>query len=227
MPETARIILPAPPPALIETIRADPDGNVPLLRFHLARLRTSCDALGYPCELKRVRAAITAAAAATPGNPQRLRLLLHSDGTWTLQATPLPPLHHRLTVVIWPARLDAAQPLLHHKTTHRPWYTDATRWLEAHPHCFDALFFNQRGELCEGSRSNVFLRIGGRWLTPPLRSGCLPGTQRAQLLARGEVQEASLHAADLRRADGLRLSNGLRGWFDVALDDLRPIAGDQ
>ena len=222
MPDTARIALPATPPALIETIRADSDGLVPLLRFHLARLRASCVALGYPCHLNRVKADIVAAAAAAKGGPQRLRLLLQADGKWTLHAAPLPALHHRPTVVIWHTRLDSAQPLLRHKTTHRPWYADAARWLEGQPHCFDALFFNQRGELCEGSRSNVFLHIAGRWLTPPVRSGCLPGAQRAQLLALGAVQEASLHADDLRRADGLRLSNGLRGWFDVALENAPP-----
>ena len=220
MIDPPRIALPVPPPALIETMRADADGSVPLLRFHLERLRVSCQALGYRCDAQRLKGEITDIAAAAAGSARRLRLLLQPDGQWTLQTAPLPALPARPAVVIWQQRLDPAQALLRHKTTHRPWYDEATLWLEGHPHCFDALFFNQRGELCEGSRSNVYLRVDGLWLTPPTSSGCLPGVQRAKLLESGEVQEALLLASDLHRAQATRLSNGLRGWFDVLLSEM-------
>ena len=37
---------------------------------------------------------------------------------------------------------------------------------------------NTRGEVCEGTGSNVFLVIHGRLVTPPLASGCLAGITR-------------------------------------------------
>ncbi|CFN83717.1 Probable branched-chain-amino-acid aminotransferase [Bordetella pertussis] len=80
---------------------------------------------------------------------------------------------------------------------------------------FDLLYLNQHGELCEGSRSNVYLELGGRWYTPPIASGCLPGVQRAELIDQGKVQERTLTMSDLRSAESIRLSNALRGWIEV------------
>ena len=79
------------------------------------------------------------------------------------------------------------------------------------------LYVNERGAVCEGSRTNVYAQLGGQWLTPPVEDGCLPGTMRASLLARHLVRCATLMPEDIRQADALRLSNGLRGWFDVLL----------
>ena len=46
----------------------------------------------------------------------------------------------------------------------------------------EAIFANTRGELCEGTGSNVFVGLGGRLYTPPLSSGCLAGITRELLL---------------------------------------------
>ena len=46
------------------------------------------------------------------------------------------------------------------------------------------MFLNERGEVAEGARSNVFVGRDGTLLTPSLSSsGCLPGVLRAELLA--------------------------------------------
>lgn len=47
----------------------------------------------------------------------------------------------------------------------------------------EAIWKNTREELCEGTWSNIFVRIDGVWITPPLSSGCLPGVTRATVLA--------------------------------------------
>ncbi len=46
----------------------------------------------------------------------------------------------------------------------------------------EALFTNSRGELCEGTGSNVFVALDGRLVTPPLSSGCLAGITRELVL---------------------------------------------
>lgn len=46
----------------------------------------------------------------------------------------------------------------------------------------EAIFANLRGELCEGTGTNVFVVAGGRLLTPPGSSGCLLGVTRALIL---------------------------------------------
>jgi branched-chain amino acid aminotransferase len=46
----------------------------------------------------------------------------------------------------------------------------------------EAVFANTRGELCEGTGTNVFVEHEGGLVTPPLGSGCLAGVTRALLL---------------------------------------------
>ncbi|HYF37685.1 MAG TPA: aminotransferase class IV [Prosthecobacter sp.] len=48
--------------------------------------------------------------------------------------------------------------------------------------CGEALLANTRGELCEGTGSNVFVVRQGRLTTPPLASGCLAGVTRLLVL---------------------------------------------
>jgi para-aminobenzoate synthetase / 4-amino-4-deoxychorismate lyase len=80
---------------------------------------------------------------------------------------------------------------------------------------FDVVFLNQRGEVAEGARSNIFVERDDVLLTPPLASGALPGVLRASLLAAGKAREAELWPEDL--ADGFWLGNALRGLVRVAL----------
>ncbi|ACZ30894.1 aminotransferase class IV [Xylanimonas cellulosilytica DSM 15894] len=68
----------------------------------------------------------------------------------------------------------------------------------------EALLANTRGELCEGTGSNVFVEIDGELLTPPLDSGCLAGITRELLLEWGReaglpVREAVLPFSVLDR----------------------------
>lgn len=85
----------------------------------------------------------------------------------------------------------------------------------------EALFFNTRGELCEAATANVFLIRDGEVLTPPLSSGCLPGTMRARVMARIPVTEQALTGADLSRADEVFLTSATRGVVPVVKVDGR------
>ncbi|MCS5690898.1 aminotransferase class IV [Cyanobium sp. FGCU-6] len=73
----------------------------------------------------------------------------------------------------------------------------------------DALLLSTTGEVCCGTTASLLLQRDGRWLTPPLSSGCLPGVMRGRALARGLASEARLEPADLEEAEGLLLINSL------------------
>jgi branched-subunit amino acid aminotransferase/4-amino-4-deoxychorismate lyase len=85
----------------------------------------------------------------------------------------------------------------------------------------EALFFNTRGELCEAATANVFLVRDGNVLTPPLSSGCLPGTMRARVMARIAVKEQPLTAADLAAAEEVFVTSATRGVVPVVKWDGR------
>jgi branched-chain amino acid aminotransferase len=81
--------------------------------------------------------------------------------------------------------------------------------------CGEALLANTRGELCEGSGSNVFLVIAGRLTTPPLSSGCLAGVTRALVIEACQregiaVSEEPIPLAWLHECEELFLTSSTR-----------------
>ena len=56
----------------------------------------------------------------------------------------------------------------------------------------EGLLRSTTGELCCASTANLLVRRQGRWLTPPLGSGCLPGIMRQRLLDQGVAREHRL-----------------------------------
>ncbi len=208
---------PAPPAfALLETMRWE-DG-VALLDRHLARLRRSADYFDFGFDEAAVRARLDEVGAGLePGEAVRLRLTLGPKGEVGIEAGPLdaPPFRR---AVVFPEPADPSDPFQRHKTTHRDFYERAYRW--ARERGFDeAILVNVAGEVVEGTRTNVVVRIGGQLVTPPLAVGGLGGVYRAHLLATGEAAEEVLTVADLRRADAVYLSNAVRGLAEVSLAD--------
>ena len=64
----------------------------------------------------------------------------------------------------------------------------AQRYEEArrrHPEADDVLLVNDRGEMTESTIANVAVHVDGRWVTPPLDAGLLPGIGRAVALEDG------------------------------------------
>lgn len=101
-------------------------------------------------------------------------------------------------------------------------YAEALRRAEKRD-AFEALLFNQRGRLAEGSRCNVIARIDGSLITPPVEDGCLPGTVRRRLLESGRVIEGAITRQQLAIADELVLTNSLIGVVPVARLDQRSL----
>lgn len=213
---------PASAPQLIETMRAERGRRVPLLEGHLRRLRNSSTELGYawPGEAAIRTLLLDRLATLDATQHWRLRLLLSPEGELTLQHSPLQALVGPLTVSVQGPRIAGAEQWLRHKTTHRPWYEDAAAWLEARPQVFDVLFWNEKGEMCEGTRSNLYMQAAdGAWVTPPISSGALPGVERQTLLESGQVQERPIRVEEFILAPARRISNALRGWCDIQLMD--------
>jgi len=202
---------------LFETLRLEA-GRYPLLRLHLERLQASAASLGFTCVLPSLSATLAAAATAHPAGAFRVRLLLRHDGSHASSVSPLPDdAAAEYTALFASEAVSADDYLLRHKTTRRSRYDRALKALADRPAVFDAIFCNERGEVCEGARSNVFVERGGRLLTPPVSCGLLPGVLRRQLLASGRAIEQILHRSDLQHAACLYLGNALRGLIPVTL----------
>src|SRR5690606_24967040 len=178
---------PAPPVTLIETFKWEPGPGYALLERHLDRLVDSAHYFALPVTRQMAAATLMEAAKDWTG-PMRVRLTASGAGL-DLAAIPLPPSPDLFRFAIAAERLDSASPWLAHKTTNRAFY-DEPRQRAHDRHGLDELVFcNERGELTEGSFTNLFVEKSGRLLTPPLASGLLPGTLRAELLASGRAEE--------------------------------------
>lgn len=200
-------------------MRVEPGRNVPLLQGHSRRLRNSCAALGYDWPGEGLMQAVCRhIEQLDAGASHRLRLLLNQDGQYSIESALLPATRQPVRLRLDAAALQADPFWLEHKTTHRPWYAPAQNWLAQHPEFFDVVFCNDKDEVCEGSRSNIYILDGDKsWLTPPLACGLLPGVQRQNLLDSGLVQEARITRTQLIQAQSIRVSNALRGWLAATL----------
>ncbi len=200
-----------------------------LLDRHLDRLLASARYFAFPLRRANVAAALESRAAGFEATHHRVRLLAHRDARLEITAEPWDPAGPCVTpeegqrnvtpeggqrntwnVALDDRPVDDADPLLFHKTTCRDLYTQALR---RHPQADEVVLWNARGELTESTRANLALKLDGRWLTPPVGCGLLAGTYRAELLARGRIQEQVLPVAAFEEAEEIFLINSLRGWI--------------
>jgi len=212
---------------IFETMYATPQDGVRHRARHLKRLAASAAYFGYAWDEAAANAYLDTAChmladdAHQPpaaGTAYRLRLALGSSGAFSVQHAPLAPLTQPVRVLLAGDATASGDLFLRHKTSVRARYDAAWRDAEAQ-RAFDTLFFNERGELTEGGRSSVFVRIDGRWLTPPLACGVLPGVMRGVLLDDPEwnASEAVITRAMLERAQDIVVCNALRGAMKATL----------
>lgn len=201
---------------LLETLRLE-DGRYWLLSAHLDRMQGSAAYFGFVFHRAELQVRLDALAASHAKGTHRVRLTLAAPGQIGLEAFALEATPEPVRFALAHQALDTQggqREFVLHKTTRREHY-DAC--LRAQPGLFDTLLVNERGELTEFTRGNVALKRDGRWLTPALRCGLLPGIYRGHLLEVGELTEAVLTPADLQRATEIAFFNSVRGWLRAVL----------
>ncbi len=235
---------------LLETMYATHEQGIRHARRHARRLRRASYYFGFVWQPRSIYKQLQAIIAALPPmQPFKIRLTLDAMGkcTFSTEALP-PPLTQPVPVLLasdlglGPAFGNSAesvpplpstsisgtapshqQPIwLQYKTSVRPDYNQALQ-LAKELGVFDLLFVNRNGELTEGARTNLFLKLKGRWYTPPISSGALPGVMRAVLLDDPTFQAAEqvLTLNDLYQAEAMLLCNALHGPLVAYLDRLK------
>ncbi|MGH2673064.1 MAG: aminodeoxychorismate synthase component I [Actinomycetota bacterium] len=194
---------------LLETMRHDPAEGVRHLAMHLERLAASADYFGFRFDENAVREAVEKAVASAPPATGRVRLAFRKDGTVQLAITPLSDEQGPVRVAIDHVPQDPRDVFLFHKTSRRDRHEGARR---RHPDADDVLLVNDRGEVTESTIANVAARIDGRWRTPPLDAGLLPGIGRAVALEEGRLVEGRLTVDAVRSAEAVALVSDARGW---------------
>jgi para-aminobenzoate synthetase / 4-amino-4-deoxychorismate lyase len=205
------------PIGLIETLRYE-NGYLRLDR-HLDRMERSAAFLSLPFE-RNIAVQALNDAISSARQPLRVRLTLDEAGAFVCTTAPLGTSSARWTYAVSPNRVDSRDLLLHHKTSWREFYDDEHARLTGLTCCDESIFLNERDELTEGSRTNIFVWRNGKLLTPPLCAGVLDGVLRRELIEEGRCVEARLTSDDL--AGEILLGNSLRGLIPAVL--CRPAA---
>ncbi len=209
--------------ALLETLGFQ-EGQVPHGEYHRQRLAASARTLGFSFSPAAFDTLVERLLADHPQGRFRVRLSLNHDGQLTSLIKPLTPLVGPQRLFRAREVLDSGNYLLAHKTTVRGLYDRTLARVMGLPGGFDALFLNERGEVCEGARSNLFLQLDGQIWTPARSSGLLPGVLRRHLLETGAVQERVLYWPEMVQAQALWMGNSLRGLVPVTLAEELPEA---
>jgi branched-chain amino acid aminotransferase len=218
------------------------DGQAFAVTRHADRLDRSLAGLGLPPADRDVVEAGIAAVLQEPLEFGRLRWTVtaglgplgsdrgDSGYTYVVTAGPMPPspASGGVVVVPWTRNERAATAGL--KTTS---YADNVVAL-AHAKArgaTEAIFANTRGELCEGTGSNIFVVLGDEIVTPPLSSGALAGITRELVLEWCHedgipVREADLPIEILQEADEVFITSTTRDVMPVdRVDDRRLSVG--
>lgn len=199
---------------LLETILWTKEKGFIYLEEHLERLRIShlyflwkwnrAQIIG---ELEKTVANFSAEEYA------RVRLLASSKGDVEVDIYPLNKQgwgEGELKIKISNAKTDSGDLFLYHKTTNREFYN--YQYKQAVSEGYDeVIFFNEKKEVTEGAISNIFIRKGDSWFTPPINCGLLPGVWRSVKIAALNAVEKIIYLDDLQNADEILIGNSVRG----------------
>lgn len=202
---------------LYETLRHDPADGFRHLERHLSRLQSSSAYFGFTFDEAAVTHGLQQAVDRFPDRPARVRVSLDRRGRVDAGATALMASTAPVRVAIDRDHpVDPTDPMLFHKTSLRAVYDEARA---RHHDADDVLLLNDRSEITESTIANVAVSLDGRWVTPALSAGLLPGVGREVALEEGWLVEGTIHVEDLARADGIELVSDVRGRRPVRLVD--------
>lgn len=201
---------------LFETILWEPGDGFFLLARHLSRLAEGAEYYGWSFDREEAASLLMNEARnlQDPSYPRRVRLVLTAQGSMRTEWASLTPLPNSYRISLAQNPISTSEYALYRKTTDRRVYDEA---LPQDPEAHDVLLWNERGELTETRIANIALEIDGNLYTPPIMSGLLGGCYRAELLARGEIEERVLMREDLTRATRIVLMNSLRRSWEATL----------
>lgn len=220
---------------VFEAIEAQ-DGVPFALKRHLARMRRSAEAMHIRPGLsdEQITDAVEQVLAHSPTD-RLIRLTVtagpgplgsgRGDGPATVivATTPGPswPQTTDVITVEW-ARNDQGALTGVKSTSYAENVLALRRALEAG--ATEAIFPNTRGNLCEGTGSNIFIELDGHLVTPPLSAGCLAGITRELILELAEVEERDVPMSALHSAQEAFISSTSRDVLAIGHVDGQPLS---
>ncbi len=211
---------------LFETLLWQQGSGYYLLKEHLRRLEAGARFFQFSCDISVISLILLQEEKAFLEECYRVRLVLEKDGrvAVTADATvapvgislPMVPekgVEGRSAMIDFsPIRVNTGAAWPFFKTSRRELYNkEYARALGQG--LYEYIFLNETGAVTEGCITNIVVYSDGRYKTPPVACGLLPGVMRGQLLAdiSRPVFEEVLTEEDVRGAEAVFLCNAVRG----------------
>ena len=200
---------PNKPFEIFETMKIE-DGKIFLLDEHLDRMEQTAAYFLFNFDRKKTKSYLNKTIFQIGKDSYRLRLSLDKYGELSYSFSKLPQLPEAVKVIISTNKISSKNRFQYFKTTNRGLYNKEYKKYSSKGF-FDVIYFNERGELAEGSITNIFVYKNDVISTPPLNAGILAGVYRKYLLkSNSGIRERRLHLEDLLEADKIVLTNSVR-----------------
>ena len=210
---------------LFETIRCEQ--GIPLFfESHYKRLTHSAKELDmpFPVEQEEIRKWIKDVLSANKLTQARVKIIiskrLEEKFNVLIMASPLEQLPSSYSLLSYTLSRDSKSVSFRNKTTSRAdSYVAYKKALESGFN--DALYVNEKNELIECTRANIFLVMEDKIITPLLESGILSGVTREKIIeiAKKEnitVEEKNVHSLYLNKAIDVFITNAIVGMMPVS-----------
>ncbi|MEY4337341.1 MAG: hypothetical protein RL680_236 [Actinomycetota bacterium] len=203
---------------IFETIKSV--GNKPFsLSRHIARAQSSAIALGISIpNSEEISQGVSDLFAVVPQGLGMLRISFDNQGNWLAVHMPYTEQTSGCDVRVHP---DAVPGDVHKRFP----YTNRLEILEqARLGGFDdAIVVNAKGNICEGSVTNLIALIDSRWVTPPTSDVLLPGIIRQMLIENELVAIESIPADRISEITSAFFISSLRLSHAISSIDSRPL----
>ena len=210
---------------LFETIKCE-QGIPVFFESHYKRLTHSAKELDmpFPVEQEEFRNWIKSILGANKLTQARVKIIiskrLEDKFNVFIMASSFEKLPSSYSLLSYTLSRDSKSVSFRHKTTSRAdSYVAYKKALESGFN--DALYVNEKNELIECTRANIFLVLEDKIITPLLESGILSGVTRTRVLeiAKNEnitVEEKNVHSLYLSKAKGVFITNAIIGLMPVS-----------
>ena len=200
---------------IFETMRYE-SGEIKFLKEHIGRMKSAADHFLFKFPKKKIMKRIEKSISELDQKQiKKIKVLLNKWGKIKIEISDLLESVDKVSVIISQNKISSTDRFRHFKTTNRKLYDKEYASYKSKG-LYEVLYLNEKNELAEGSRSNIFLKKNNQWFTPPLNSGALPGVYRKFFIENNiNTSEKNIKIEDLLKADGLTLTNALRGEIKV------------
>jgi len=173
---------------------------------HLERMNLGIKELKIPAPSNvEIEGKVNEYLASNPQASGHLRIVIDRSGNLSISHNLLKPISNHLKVVVVDQK--SIKGLLYKSTNYRERLQLRRDAVNA---SFDDSIISDGAQIVESTTCNLIYFSNGRWFTPPLSSGCLPGVTRELLIENFGLQEKLLPTIELEKVEALAMISSLR-----------------